>query len=88
MKRQPRFIAVNYLFPGRTWKNKEKIVPDPENVKFVLPADVILENDSTGCRKIYEHGVDKIYVSRMTVSYFWNMDELEAIQSCIRPKTG
>ena len=81
-KDSSHFIAVNYLPRQDLEKMKKKIIINPEDAEIVLPPDIILKRDSSGCRQVFDHG-RLIFISRPgDLFYFWNLDGLEFIQKC------
>ena len=77
-----RFIAVNYLPRQDLEKMKTEIRLDNRAPVVVLPPDILMKQDSTGCRQIYDHGVLSYTMHPGDQIYFWNVDRLENIQAC------
>jgi hypothetical protein len=80
-----RFVVLNYL-PRQDLEKMEKIVLDPLKENFMLPPDVMVRTDSAGCRKVYDHGELRLMTKPDDRIFFWNLDDLEEIQSCIQRK--
>ena len=81
-KDSSHFVVVNYLPRQDLEKMKEKIKFDNDKAVSVLPPDIVLNRDSSGCRQVYDHGKLKFISQADDRIYFWNIDQLDAIKSC------
>jgi hypothetical protein len=77
-----RYIAVNYLPRQDIERMKKRILVLNVNRVIVLPPDIFLPLDSSGCRQIIDHGALKFCTAPGDQIYFWNLDRLEAVQAC------
>jgi protein O-mannosyl-transferase len=83
-----RSVAVNYLPRQDLEKLKEKTMVDPKMAAINIPPDIVLQQDSLGCREIIEHGILKYTCLPGDHIYFWNIDNLESIQACSARNPG
>ncbi|HEY2649490.1 MAG TPA: hypothetical protein VGI38_09865 [Puia sp.] len=77
-----RFVAVNYLPRLNFEKMNEKEKLDPEKSEIILPPDIILKSDSSGCKQIFDHGELKFTTIPGDKIYFWNIDQLDSVPAC------
>jgi protein O-mannosyl-transferase len=87
-KDSTHFIAVHYLTGLDMEKISERINPDPDQEKIILPGGIILELAPDGCRSLFEDGVFRFTTRPGDRIYFWNMDRLDTIQACKTRKPG
>jgi hypothetical protein len=77
-----RFITVNYVTRQDLEKIKEKIVLNTENPEVVLPPDILLRMDSSGCRQIFDRGALQFTCMTGDLIFFWNLDNLQPVRAC------
>jgi protein O-mannosyl-transferase len=81
-----RFTVVNYLPRQDIEKMKVKFILHPGDDSLLLPPDITMKTEPGGCRTVYDHGKLRFTSRPDDHIFFWNVDELEEIQSCILRK--
>jgi protein O-mannosyl-transferase len=77
-----RFLAVNYLPRQDLEKMNTELVLNRSASVLNLQPDIVMKQDSLGCRQIYDHGILRYSTQPGDQIYFWNVDRLENIQAC------
>jgi hypothetical protein len=81
---QSRFMAVSYLSRKEMDQRKEKINLGNVFPEIRISRAITLKPDALGCIQIFKDGKQAFMISPGDQIYFWNVDQFEMVDPCLK----